>query len=91
MVRRMGRLLLIRHGQAAAFTEDSDRLTELGVRQARTLGEQFVAEKLQIDLVVKGSFRPVIDRKYPLHNIADAYRYVATGEKIGNVIIMMDD
>ena len=57
MVRRMGRLLLIRHGQAAAFTEDSDRLTELGVRQARALGEHFVAEKLQIDVVVKGSLR----------------------------------
>lgn len=53
----MGRLLLIRHGQAAAFTDDSDRLTELGTRQAQVLGECFVREKLQVDLVVKGSLR----------------------------------
>jgi broad specificity phosphatase PhoE len=53
----MGRLLLIRHGQAAAFTEDSDRLTELGTRQARVLGERFAAEKLQVDVVVRGSLK----------------------------------
>jgi broad specificity phosphatase PhoE len=53
----MGRLLLIRHGQAAAFTEDSDRLTELGTRQARVLGERFAAEKLSVDVVVRGSLK----------------------------------
>jgi NADPH:quinone reductase-like Zn-dependent oxidoreductase len=42
------------------------------------------------DLVEKGNFNPVIDRKYPLDKIAEAYRYVATGQKIGNVIITMD-
>jgi NADPH:quinone reductase-like Zn-dependent oxidoreductase len=41
-------------------------------------------------LVEKGSFRPIIDRKYPLDRIAEAYEYVATGQKIGNVIITMD-
>ena len=41
-------------------------------------------------LVESGSFKPVIDREYPLDKIADAYRYVATGQKIGNVIINMD-
>jgi NADPH:quinone reductase-like Zn-dependent oxidoreductase len=42
------------------------------------------------DLIEKGSFRAVIDRKYPLDKIVDAYQYVATGRKIGNVIITMD-
>jgi len=41
-------------------------------------------------LVEEGSFRPVIDRKYPIDRIADAFTYVATGQKIGNVIITMD-
>lgn len=30
---------------------------------------------------------PVIDREYQLDSIAEAYRYVETEEKIGNVII----
>ena len=42
------------------------------------------------DLIEKGRFRPVIDRKYPIDQIAEAYEYVATGQKIGNVIITMD-
>ena len=42
------------------------------------------------DLVEEGMFKPVIDRKYPLDKIAEAYTYVMTGEKIGNVIITMD-
>jgi NADPH:quinone reductase-like Zn-dependent oxidoreductase len=42
------------------------------------------------DLIEKGNFKPVIDRKYPLDKIAEAYTYVATGQKTGNVIITMD-
>jgi NADPH:quinone reductase-like Zn-dependent oxidoreductase len=42
------------------------------------------------DLIEKGRFKAVIDRKYPLEQMADAYRYVSTGQKIGNVIITMD-
>lgn len=34
-----------------------------------------------------GQFRAVIDRRYPLDAIADAYRYVATGQKVGIVVI----
>ncbi|MEP6846047.1 MAG: NAD(P)-dependent alcohol dehydrogenase, partial [Panacibacter sp.] len=42
------------------------------------------------DLIEKGKFKPVIDRKYPIDKIAEAYTYVASGQKIGNVIITMD-
>ena len=42
------------------------------------------------DLVENGTFKPVIDRKYPIEKIAEAFTYVATGQKIGNVIITMD-
>jgi NADPH:quinone reductase-like Zn-dependent oxidoreductase len=38
-------------------------------------------------LVEQGSFRAVIDRNYPFDKIVEAYKYVATGQKIGNVII----
>jgi NADPH:quinone reductase-like Zn-dependent oxidoreductase len=38
-------------------------------------------------LIEAGQFRAVIDRKYPLDAIADAYRYVETGQKVGIVVI----
>jgi len=34
-----------------------------------------------------GKFRAVIDRRYPLESIANAYRYVETGQKTGIVVI----
>jgi len=34
-----------------------------------------------------GELRAVIDRRYPLDAIADAYRYVETGQKTGVVVI----
>jgi NADPH:quinone reductase-like Zn-dependent oxidoreductase len=34
-----------------------------------------------------GEFRAVIDRRYPLEQIADAYRYVETEQKTGIVVI----
>lgn len=39
------------------------------------------------DLLASGAFRPVVDRTYPLADIVDAYRYVETGQKIGNVVL----
>lgn len=38
-------------------------------------------------LAEKGTFKPVIDCHYPLDEIVEAYRYVETGQKTGNVII----
>ncbi len=34
-----------------------------------------------------GRFRAVIDRRYPLEQIRDAYRYVETGQKTGIVVV----
>jgi hypothetical protein len=34
-----------------------------------------------------GQFRAIIDRKYTLAEISDAYRYVETGQKVGIVVI----
>jgi len=38
-------------------------------------------------LIEEGKFKPVIDRKYPLEKIREAFDYVSTGKKVGNVIL----
>lgn len=43
---------------------------------------EFLAERM-----AAGEFRAAVDRKYPLDEIADAYRYVQTGQKAGIVVI----
>ena len=42
---------------------------------------------LMNELLTKGAFRPVIDRRYPMDAIKEAYCYVERGEKTGNVIV----
>jgi NADPH:quinone reductase-like Zn-dependent oxidoreductase len=51
--------------------------------------DQEIARYLR-GLLESGAFRPVIDRRYPLDQIVEAYRYVETGRKIGNVVITVE-
>jgi NADPH:quinone reductase-like Zn-dependent oxidoreductase len=39
------------------------------------------------ELVETGRYKPVIDRRYTLEQIVEAYKYVETGEKTGNVVL----
>jgi broad specificity phosphatase PhoE len=53
----MAELILVRHGQASFGADDYDKLSELGWRQSRWLGEHFAARGATFDRVIRGSLR----------------------------------
>ena len=53
----MATIYLVRHGQASFGTDDYDRLSELGVRQAERVGEYFRDHGIVLDSVYCGSLK----------------------------------
>ena len=67
----MSRLILVRHGQARAFEDDSDRLTERGMEQALKVGQYFASRRIRFDEVYSGTLER---QKRTLLLVSNAYR-----------------
>src|SRR6476660_3762059 len=53
----MGQIYLVRHGQASFGKANYDQLSELGIEQARLLGQWFASCGVHIDKVVTGDMQ----------------------------------
>jgi NADPH:quinone reductase-like Zn-dependent oxidoreductase len=62
------------------------RRAKLGIGRYRK--EDLVLVK---ELVEAGTYRPVIDRRYALDEVVEATRYVQTGQKTGNVVLLVSE
>ena len=53
----MGTLYLVRHGQASFGADNYDQLSALGWRQSRRLGEHFLQQGRQFDVILTGTLQ----------------------------------
>jgi NADPH:quinone reductase-like Zn-dependent oxidoreductase len=84
-----GRLLLVLAGLPQLLAIPWVALTGSRRIIAGPAAERPEDVRLLAELVAAGRFRPVIDRRYPFEELAEAHRYVDTGRKRGNVVIAL--
>ena len=79
--------LLLQMIWSSKFSTKKARFSATGILPIpvlRTLLSEVLEE------IKAGNIRPVIDRRYPLAQTAEAHRYVDTGHKKGNIVLAFD-
>ncbi|MGH3087224.1 MAG: NAD(P)-dependent alcohol dehydrogenase [Gammaproteobacteria bacterium] len=84
-----GRLLLVLGGLPDMLPIPWVSLTSSKKIIAGPAAERADDLRFLAELAQAGEFRPVVDRRYPFEQIAEAHRHVDTGRKKGNVIITL--
>jgi NADPH2:quinone reductase len=94
---RDGRLIHIAHGQGAQVTLDLKKMMmKRLIITGSTLRSRPVEEKTRLrdgveqhlwPLIVSGKIRPVIDRVYPMEDVAEAHRRIESSEHIGKIVL----
>ena len=80
-----GRLILINADLLTILSSIFQSKLICGVAAESKEALEFLRERVEA-----GEFRAVIDKIYPLEQTAEAHRYVDTGRKKGNIVIVMD-
>jgi NADPH:quinone reductase-like Zn-dependent oxidoreductase len=70
------------------FSGKKAKIAATGLRSPKDRTKDLILLK---ELMEKGNIIPVIDRRYPLDQIAEAHSYVDKGHKKGNVVITLDN
>jgi len=88
-LKERGRLLLVLAGLPALLQAPWVSMTSRRKVIAGPASENPEDVRLLGELAHAGAFRPVIDRRFPFEQIAQAHRYVDVGHKKGNVVVTM--
>jgi NADPH:quinone reductase-like Zn-dependent oxidoreductase len=89
-LRERGRLLLVLGGLPDLLRVPWVSMTSSRKVIAGPAAERPEDLRLLAQLAEAGEFKPVIDRRFPFAQIAEAHRYVDTGRKKGNVTITVE-